>query len=300
MNFNQVLLIVNPISGDLDKKQIIQQARDYAKTHQITIHLFATTGKEDVQKIQDRLKSLKIERIIAIGGDGTINLVAKAIKSYSIPLGIIPAGSANGLATNFRIPESLEEQVKIAFGDTIFEMDLLKMNDDICLHLSDFGVNAELIQNYEDSRFRGKFGYLLQSLPTLINSEYPFDFEVETNFKKRQTSGALLAIANANKYGTGANINPTGKMDDGKFEIIIYKKLDLVEIVKTVRNETDINSDVVETFQVKEAKITCKKPVAFQIDGEFKGERSEVKICIMDDKLKVVVPADFNSQASQA
>jgi diacylglycerol kinase (ATP) len=300
MNFNQVLLIVNPISGDLDKKQIIQLARDYAKTHQITIHLFATTGKEDVQKIQDRLKSLKIERIIAIGGDGTINLVAKAIKSYSIPLGIIPAGSANGLATNFGIPESLEEQVKIAFGDTIFEMDLLNMNDDICLHLSDFGVNAELIQNYEDSRFRGKFGYLLQSLPTLINSEYPFDFEVETNFKKRQTSGALLAIANANKYGTGANINPKGKMDDGKFEIIIYRKLDLAEIIKTVRNETDVNSDVVEVFQAKAAKITCKIPVAFQIDGEFKGEISEVKISIMDEKLKVVVPAEFNSQAAQA
>ncbi|WP_405198989.1 diacylglycerol/lipid kinase family protein [Christiangramia sp. LLG6405-1] len=300
MNFNQVLLIVNPISGDLDKKQIIQQAREYANTHQITIHLFATTGEEDVEKIQDRLDSLKIERIIAIGGDGTINLVAKAIKSYGIPLGIIPAGSANGLATNFGIPESLEEQVKIAFGDTIFKMDLLNINDDICLHLSDLGINAELIQNYEESRFRGKFGYLLQSLPTLLKSEYPFEFEVETNFKKRETSGALLAIANANKYGTGANINPNGKMDDGKFEIIIYRKLDLAEIIKTVRNETDVNSDVVEIFQAREVKITCKTPVAFQIDGEFKGENSEVKISIMEEKLKVVVPAEFNSQAPQA
>ena len=300
MNFNQVLLIVNPISGDLDKKQIIQKARDYAKTDQITIHLFATTGEEDVKKIQDRLDSLKIERIIAIGGDGTINLVAKAIKSYGIPLGIIPAGSANGLATNFGIPESLEEQVKIAFGDTIFEMDLLNINDDICLHLSDLGINAELIQNYEESRFRGKFGYLLQSLPTLLTSEYPFEFEVETNFKKRQTSGVLLAIANANKYGTGANINPNGKMNDGKFEIIIYRKLDLAEIIKTIRNETDVNSDVVETFQAEEAKIICKTPVAFQIDGEFKGESSEVIISIMNEKLKVVVPAEFNSQALQA
>lgn len=300
MNFNQVLLIVNPISGDLDKKQIIQKARDFAKTNQITIQLFATTGEEDVKKIQDRLDSLKIERIIAIGGDGTINLVAKAIKSYGIPLGIIPAGSANGLATNFGIPESLEEQVKIAFGDTIFEMDLLNINDDICLHLSDLGINAELIQNYEESRFRGKFGYLLQSLPTLLKSEYPFEFEVETNFKKHQTSGALLAIANANKYGTGANINPNGKMNDGKFEIIIYRKLNLAEIIKTIRNETDVNSDVVETFQAKEAKIICKTPVAFQIDGEFKGESSEVIISIMNEKLKVVVPAEFNSQALQA
>ncbi|MFV8282423.1 diacylglycerol/lipid kinase family protein [Christiangramia marina] len=300
MNFNQVLLIVNPISGDLDKKQIIQKARDYAKTNQITIHLFATTGEEDVKKIQDRLDSLKIERIIAIGGDGTINLVAKAIKSYGIPLGIIPAGSANGLATNYGIPESLEEQVKIAFGDAIFEMDLLNINDDICLHLSDLGINAELIQNYEESRFRGKFGYLLQSLPTLLTSEYPFEFEVETNFKKQQTSGVLLAIANANKYGTGANINPNGKMNDGKFEIIIYRKLDLAEIIKTIRNETDVNSDVVETFQAEEAKIICKTPVAFQIDGEFKGESSEVIISIMNEKLKVVVPAEFNSQALQA
>lgn len=300
MNFNQVLLIVNPISGDLDKKQLIQKVRNYAKTYDLTLHLFATTGKEDSEKIQQRIESHKIERIVAIGGDGTINLVANAIKNYDIPLGIIPAGSANGLATNFNIPESLDQQVEIAFGSTIFEMDLLKINDDICLHLSDLGLNAELIQNYEESRFRGKIGYLLQSLPTLLNSEYPFEFEVETNFKKRETSGALLAIANANKYGTGANINPTGKMNDGLFEIIIYKKLDVKEIIKTIRNETDINSDVVETFQVKEARITCKKPVAFQIDGEFKGENSQVKISIMDEKLKILVPADFTSEVLPA
>ncbi|WP_026915998.1 diacylglycerol/lipid kinase family protein [Christiangramia portivictoriae] len=300
MNFNQVLLIVNPISGDLDKKQLIQRVRNYAKTYDLTLHLFATTGKKDTEKIQQRIESHKIERIVAIGGDGTINLVANAIKNYDIPLGIIPAGSANGLATNFNIPESLDQQVEIAFGSTIFEMDLLKINDDICLHLSDLGLNAELIQNYEESRFRGKIGYLLQSLPTLLKSEYPFEFEVETNFKKRETSGALLAIANANKYGTGANINPAGKMNDGLFEIIIYKKLDIKEIIKTIRNETDIHSDVVETFQVKEARITCKKPVAFQIDGEFKGENSEVKISIMDEKLKILVPADFTSEALPA
>jgi diacylglycerol kinase (ATP) len=100
----------------------------------------------------------------------------------------------------------------------------------------------------------------------------------------------LLGFANAKKYGTGANVNPKGEPDDGIFEILIFKKLNLGEILKTLRNETNFNPEFVEIIPAKSASIFCKKPVPFQVDGEYIGKETEIDIKILPEKLKIIVP----------
>ena len=289
MNFKEVLLIVNPISGQTDKEKIISTVQERLVERNLNFHLFSTTGENDMKKIQSKIKERNIERIIVAGGDGTINLVAEAIKETNITLGIIAAGSANGMAENLNLPEILQDQLEIALGINFIEVDILCLNEIACLHLSDLGINAELIKNYENSPFRGKIGYLLQSIPTLINSKYPYKFRVETDSKTLEVEAVLLGIANANKYGTGANVNPQGKLDDGIFEILVFKRLDILEILKTLRNETDLDSDFVEIIPAKKARITAQKPVSFQIDGEYIKEETEVNIKILPDKVRIAV-----------
>ncbi|MFV8226040.1 diacylglycerol/lipid kinase family protein [Christiangramia aquimixticola] len=293
MNFKEVLLVVNPISGDSNKKYIINTTQEKVKEQGANFHLFTTTGTNDIEKIRQRIAENNIERVLVAGGDGTINLVAEAIKDMDISMGIIPAGSANGLAVNLQLPENVEDQVNIALGDKSIKMDLVCLNDIICLHISDLGINAELIKNYDESSIRGKMGYLIQSIPTLIKSNYPFHFNIRTPEGTKETEGILLGIANAQKYGTGANVNPGGKVTDGKFEILIFKKFSFSEILKTLRNETDFDPEVIEIFSTDEAVITCKKPVAFQIDGEYIGESTEVKVNILPQKLQILVPENF-------
>ncbi|MBT8296392.1 MAG: diacylglycerol kinase family lipid kinase [Gramella sp.] len=290
MNFKEVLLVVNPISGHTDKKKIISKVREHIKKVPANFHLYSTTGKNDKENIQSRLKDHKIDRVIVAGGDGTINMVADAIKGNELSIAIIPAGSANGLAVNFNIPEDLDEQIHVALGSNTIALDMICINDRICLHLSDLGINAELIKNYDNSSIRGKFGYLIQSIPTLIQSEYPFNFSIETENGSKDAQAVLLGIANASKYGTGANVNPKGVPNDGKFEILIFKKLSLSEILKTLRNESDLDPDFVEIISAKEAKVYSKKPVAFQIDGEYIGKKTELDIKILPQKIKLVVP----------
>jgi len=290
MNFKEVLLIVNPISGQTDKSEIICCVQKKIKEENKNFHLFTTTGNNDKENIQTKINKKNIDRVIVAGGDGTINLVAEVLKGLDISLGIITAGSANGMAENLNLPEILEEQLEVALGANYIELDILCLNDTICLHMSDFGINAELIKNYENSTVRGKIGYFLQSIPTLIQSEYPFTFNIETKNDTKQVNAVLLGIANANKYGTGANVNPQGKLNDGVFEILIFKKLNLVEILKTLQNETDLDSDFVEIIPAENAKITCEKPVSFQIDGEYIGKESEVEIKILPEKLRIAIP----------
>ena len=290
MNFKEVLLIVNPIAGHIDKKEIISEVQGLLEKSQTGFHLYKTKGENDKENIQSEINSKHIDRVLVAGGDGTINLVAEAIKTYDLTMGIIPAGSANGLAVNFELPEDLEDQIKVALGENYIDLDLLCLNDIICLHLSDLGINAELIRNYENSPIRGKFGYLIQSIPTLIQSEFPFDFHIETEEVCREAQAVLLGFANVKKYGTGANVNPNGIPNDGIFEILIFKKLSLGEILKTLRNETDLNPDFVEIIPTRKAKVTCKKPVSFQIDGEYIGKETEIEIKIIPEKLRVAIP----------
>ena len=295
MNFKEVLLVVNPVSGNTDKKKIVSLVQEKLSEKNIRLHTYNTTGKDDKKEIRALIEQQLIDRIIVAGGDGTINLVAEAIKNMNIPLGIIPAGSANGLAVNLELPGNLQDQIETAFGENYINLDMLCLNNIICLHMSDLGINAELIQNYETSSIRGKFGYLLNSIPTLIKSEYPFNFHIKANGIERKKEAVLLGFANAPKYGTGALVNPKGKLDDGVFEILLFKRLNLGEILKTLRNEADFDPEIVEIIPAKSAVISCKRPVAFQIDGEYKGKQTNVEIKMLDEKLKIAIPPSYSA-----
>lgn len=291
---NKILLVVNPISGDLEKGELIDLIKKELDARDINLKIYKTKGKNDIENITKIIEEESPKRVLVSGGDGTIQLVAEVLKNHHLPIGIIPAGSANGFAINLKLPPNRIEQIKIALSDNLLEIDTLLVNDKICLHIADLGINAELIKNYENSKIRGKLGYFLQSFPTLINCEYPFNFEIENNEKIYQKNGVLLAIANANKFGTGANINPHGKINDGKFEVLIFKNLDIIEIFKSLYNEeVEFDSDFVEYASTTKVKITSNTPVALQIDGEFIGEVTEVHAEVSPKKLLIAVPQEY-------
>lgn len=289
-NSKLILFVVNPISGGEDKATLINTIKIELEKKEISLLIYFTTGKNDALHIHKLLKMHCIDRVFIAGGDGTIKMVAETLLDNPIPLAIFPAGSANGLALNFKLPDTIEAQLEIALGKKTDTLDVIKIGDEICLHLADLGINAELIENYENSTLRGKFGYLVQSLPTLIQSDYPFLFKFETDEGCFSKKGLILAIANCQQFGTGATINPRGLMNDGKFEIIVFKSLHLGEIIKTLTNQSDLDPEFAETFTTTTAKITCPNGVPFQIDGEFFGIQKELNVSILNGALTVFVP----------
>ncbi len=284
-----ILIIGNPISGGTNKDELYSNVATEIQNLKYTCEVFQTTGKNDLQLIEEIITRTNPQRVIVAGGDGTIQLVAALLQNFEIPLGIIPAGSANGLALNLELPATLNDQIKTALGDKLIDLNIINIGNHICIHIADLGINAELIRNYENSEIRGKLGYALQTIPTLIKTNYPFEFEIECNGKVFHHTAVLLAIANANKFGTGANINPVGKLDDDIFELIIFKNLSIVEIFKTLNDQSVANPEVVEVIATNEAIIRCNTPVAFQIDGEYVGEKTLVEARISRKKIKVAV-----------
>ena len=235
----KALLVVNPISGGIDKAEIITYLKELFEREQQELSIYYTSGKNDREQLEGMVRDLEPERVLVAGGDGTIKLLAGILKDTSIPIGLFPAGSANGLAENLNLPTQLEELARVALGNNLKEMDCINVNEEVCLHVSDIGLNAELVKNYEEGMIRGKLGYLLQSIPALIKSDFPFRFSIQVEGKVHHREGFLLAIANARKYGTGATINPIGNMNDGRFEILVFKKFNIPQILKNFQEDVE-------------------------------------------------------------
>lgn len=290
-NVQNVLLIVNPNAGNSPKDDLISFIDKEANQRNFTFTLYNTKSeKKNKPSVEELLLDKKFDRVLIAGGDGTIHKMIPLLLKHKIPVGIFPEGSANGLATNLNLPSDYRDLLDIALDTHFINLDALQINEWWSIHIADFGVNAELIKNFKGTPVRGLLGYVIQSIPTLINSEYPFNFEISTQGKTYIKKGVVLAIANGIKYGTGATINPEGKLNDGNFEIVIFKNLDAIEIIKTLTNKHTLNADFAETISTKEATIVCKEAVPFQSDGEYMGKVKQVTVSVLRDKLRVAVP----------
>ena len=287
---NNIVLVVNPISGDLDKDDIIAAATLFAEKEGLELQLYGTTGNDDIKAIRQFCEKYRPQRVLVAGGDGTIKLVAEAVHETDIIMGILPAGSANGLSVDLNLPTTLEENLQVAFHSNYMEMDMVCINNLKSLHLSDLGLNAQLVKNYENSSTRGKLGFMLQTITTLSEQEEPFTATIKANHRTIETSAQMIVIANSQKYGTGVTINPNGKMNDGQFEIVILRNLDLLVFGKIITGNIPVDSDDVEIISTDKATITTNVPVHFQIDGEFIGEETHLDIHILHKEMRIAVP----------
>ena len=287
---NNILFVVNPVSGDLDKTQLIEVVALFAANENLYFLLYETSGDDDIKSIQALYEEYHPKRIIIAGGDGTIKMVAEAMQHHDVILGIIPAGSANGLAVDLNLPPTIEENLHIAFRNNYMEMDMISINGKKSLHLSDIGLNADLVKNYENSNTRGMWGYALQAYTTLKDQGDPFTAIIEANGAKAEYVARMIVIANSQKYGTGVTINPNGKMDDGKFELVILRNLDVMVFGQIITGNMPIDTENVEIISTDKATIRTNIAVSFQIDGEYCGAEKELHIEILRSQMKVAVP----------
>ncbi len=205
-------------------------------------------------------------------------------------MGILPAGSANGMAKELEIPVEVDGALDIILNGDIKCCDVIKINNkEICLHLSDLGVNAQLVKYFEQGNFRGKLGYALKVFKVLWRKR-TMDVIIKTNKEEIKRRAFMVVIANASKYGTGALINPEGILHDGLFEIVVVRRIHLISVLKMFLKFKRFNPKKVELFQAESAVITTAKPSHFQVDGEYLGKVDRVKAEILKSQLNLILP----------
>jgi diacylglycerol kinase (ATP) len=285
----KLLFIVNPGSGsnDTDFTTIIPAFFEPLE-HQFEI--YELPDKCDTDQVREAIAKSKADRVIAVGGDGTLKLVAECLKGTKTPIGIIPAGSANGMARELGIPLTVNEAMGVAVNGTIKEIHAVEVNDELCIHLSDIGFNAYIVKKFDDLPQRGMLGYAKATWKALWSHH---KMEVAFNIGKEEivSEAAMVVIANATMYGTGVKINPEGKLDDDVFEVILVKKYSFMEILKIKFTNLPFNPEKIELFHTKSLKIKTRHKVHFQVDGEYIGKVNEVNAKLLPAAITVVIPA---------
>ena len=284
-----ILFIINPISGGRTKNDWESAIREFYKPLNQSPEFYMLTGSDDNVSIEHWIEKIKPSKVVAVGGDGTISLVAREIIGKNIALGILPAGSANGMARELGIPLTANDALNIIERGTIRNADVIEVNNHICLHLSDIGLNAQLVKHFEEGKVRGKIGYATKVIKTLWTKSV---MSISINIKGRQVNmkALMVVLANATKYGTGAVINPGGDLYDGQFEVVIMKRLAITELLKMWFRPQPFNPTKIKVYPATSVTIETTRKVHFQVDGEYLGKVRRVDANIIAGQLKLIVP----------
>ncbi|GAB4017598.1 diacylglycerol/lipid kinase family protein [Spirosoma koreense] len=285
------LFVINPVSGGQSKTSWEDGIKTYFSNTPHTIHQIYLNGKTDAELIRQALAKHKPDRVVAVGGDGTLKLVAEQVMNQDIAVGLLPTGSANGMARELGIPTDVDGSLDVLVHGVPKPVDLISINDgDICLHLSDIGLNAQVVQYYSKNNLRGKFGYL-RSVINVLKKRRLLRVSVTVDEDCVQRAALMVVLANARMYGTGAVINPDGDPSDGQFEVVIFRRLTLIEILKLFWRFRPFDSKNIEIYPATSVLIETHRRAYFQIDGEYGGRITTLKAEILPGALTMLVPA---------
>jgi len=287
----KLLFIINPNSGN-SKINWITEIDNYFVPSVHTIAFFHLTKDCNIDRIKAKIKSFAPQKVIAVGGDGTVKLVAECILNSTMELGILPAGSANGLAKEFDISLQPTLALKLLLDGVPKKIHALIVNGQLCIHLSDVGLNAYVVKEFENQPIRGMWGYLMASLKVIWQNPL-MKIQMKIDKKTIKVKALMIVIANATRYGSGAIINPIGKLDDDLFEVIVMKKISFREMFKMVYSHEEYDAQKTEVFQANELSIKSFRRVHFQIDGEYLGKVKQVKATIFPNCLTVMVSNEY-------
>jgi len=283
------LFVINPNSGNTDKAKLESFIHETFTKSKKEYQIFHTSGKNDQARLKDLMREHSYKSLIACGGDGTVNMLASLLQKEQV-LGIIPTGSANGLATELDIEDDMEVAMDIILKGSYIHMDYLLINKKhICLHLSDMGFNAKMIQEFEKQEERGMLSYAKAFFHSL-REKCTAHYSITLSNKQIEREAEMIVFANASQYGTGAIINPGSAVNDGSFEVVIFKPIPLSRLPSLTFNSFlgDINdSEFVEIHKTKKVKVTCSTEELLQVDGEIKGREKSVEVEVIPSAIKV-------------
>jgi len=284
-----ILFIINPISGGKTKTDWEMAIREFFKHLEPNIDFIVLSVEDTCDSIKQKIEKIKPDQVVAVGGDGTVSMVARAVIGTDIALGILPAGSANGMARELDIPLSQNEAFKVIAAGNIKKADAINVNDNICLHLSDIGLNALLIKHFEEGKLRGKLGYATKVIKTLMANS-TMSLSINIGDKVEKVKALMVVLANARKYGTNAMINPDGNLYDGHFEVVIMKRLAISELWKMWVKPQAFDPEKIKLFPATSVSIETSRKVHFQVDGEYLGKVRRIEAKIIAGQLKLIVP----------
>jgi len=289
-----VAIIINPISGGArpgTARARVQLARAVVDADGDPAEVFVTEGVGHARELAKAAVTRGVRLVMAWGGDGTINEVASALAFDEVPLGIVPAGSGNGLARELGVHPRAERAIADALAAEPRRMDLGEIDGRLFANIAGIGLDADVASRFSRARRRGVAGYagiMARALATYV----PRRYRIANGDGVAEVRAVLVAIANSAQFGNGARIAPGALVDDGWLDLVVVQERSRVATLchlPRLFNGTVQKIPGCTIRKIREVTIDADQPMLFHVDGEPVAGGTSLKARIHPGALRVAV-----------
>lgn len=292
MKKKKALLISNPCSGTNRKRISPPEIVEQLSSAEMDFTIETTKGPDDATRIVKKLGN-DHDIIICCGGDGTLNETINGVLQLDkrVPVGYIPSGSTNDLATTLGISAGVGPAAKMILNNKTNTYDVGLFQGRYFNYIASFGAATDLSYS-TPQKWKNILGHSAYMIHGFIIRLFPMLASFKPTYMKIEYDGGVVedniyfgAVSNTTSVAGLARYDNV-KLNDGYFELLLVKGLkrniDALGILRKVINK-DYDSDNIIFTKTKHVKITCDKKVPWTLDGEFGGEHGNVEISIVND-----------------
>lgn len=286
-----ITFIVNPISGTKSKDALPSLISQYIDASLYDCKIVKTEYAGHAAEIASQCAQENRDICVAVGGDGTVNEVARSLVHSETALGIIPCGSGNGLARHLCLPMDMKQALQVINSGMTDRFDYGIINEQPFFCTCGMGFDAYVSLKFAESGKRGLATYVEKVLKEGLTYK-PDTYVITDDSGEHQYKAFLVACANASQYGNNAYIAPEASMQDGLLDVIIMEPFNIIEaatvgfdlFAKTLKNNNRI-----QTFQARSIHIRRSEAGAVHFDGDPTKMGVDIDVRIEPLGLKAII-----------
>ena len=296
-----IAFIINPVSGSKEtqsaKKKLPKLIMQVLDQEQWLPNIVFTERAGHATELAYQYARMGFDAVVAVGGDGTVNEVAKGlVKGDSkTALGILPMGSGNGFARHLNIPIKPQKALEMINHSEPISIDYGMANNKLFVSTCGTGFDALVADNFAGSNKRGFMTYLQNVLKEAFAYQ-PQNYHIVGDGLDVTHKAFLITFANANQWGYEALIAPKASIQDGKMDIMLMSSHALLGsaslALRLFAGSID-DSHFMDTIRAKEVTLERESAAPFHIDGDPVEMEKDIHIKIVPDGLKVLVEKRF-------
>jgi len=296
----KILFIVNPISGTSDKKHIIDLIPKYLDGGNIEWSVCKTEHRGHAAELAQEASQQGTDIVVAVGGDGTVNEVARSLVHTDTALGIIPCGSGNGLARHLYIPMNPEGALQVLSECRIEQLDYGMIDQEPFFCTCGVGFDAFISDRFAKAGRRGLLSYIENTLKEGLKYK-PDTYEITIDGERQVYKAFLIACANASQYGNNAYIAPHASMSDGLLDVTLMEPFTMLEapqIAIQLFSKTITSNSHIRTFRCQHLHIKRSAPGVIHFDGDPKDAGQELDVKLIPKGIRMVVNTNIQPTTS--
>jgi diacylglycerol kinase (ATP) len=295
----RILFIINPISGVFKKEGIPEKIARYLDYVKYDFSIKYTQHAGHATDLAKEAVKDGYAVVVAVGGDGSINEVARGLIGTNVALGIIPYGSGNGMAGHLKLPvRNAKKAIEVLNTGKIAKIDAINTSFGYFFSVGGFGFDAHAARRFRSQVMRGFFSYFLASAREVFYHYKPSHARIRIDDIEVEREVYLFTAFNSSQFGYKLGIFPATSMHDGVMDVILVRSFPLQRLFKIFVAMLFKRPDLVpeaESFRAKKIKIYGSHKRVYQFDGDHFLWHDNLDMEIEPNALDIIVAHDLDA-----